>query len=66
MKLVEIISSEKTDLKKLISECVLLIGGVLIPGAEAPKLVTKVGLLKSVSTKFVIKVVLYNKVSPLL
>ena len=33
--------SDKTDLKKLISECVLLIGGVLIPGAEAPKLVTK-------------------------
>ena len=33
--------SSKTDLKKLISECDLLIGGVLIPGAEAPKLVTK-------------------------
>jgi len=33
--------SEKTDLKKLISECELLIGGVLIPGAEAPKLITK-------------------------
>ena len=33
--------SDKIDLKKLISECVLLIGGVLIPGAEAPKLVTK-------------------------
>ena len=33
--------SDKVDLKKLISECVLLIGGVLIPGAEAPKLVTK-------------------------
>ena len=33
--------SNKTDLKKLISECVLLIGGVLIPGAEAPKLITK-------------------------
>jgi len=33
--------SDKTDLKKLISECVLLIGGVLIPGAEAPKLITK-------------------------
>ncbi len=35
------VKSEKTDLKKLISECDLLIGGVLIPGAEAPKLVTK-------------------------
>jgi len=35
------IQSDKTDLKKLISECDLLIGGVLIPGAEAPKLVTK-------------------------
>ena len=33
--------SEKTDLKKLVSNCDLLIGGVLIPGAEAPKLVTK-------------------------
>ena len=33
--------SNKTDLNKLISECDLLIGGVLIPGAEAPKLVTK-------------------------
>ena len=33
--------SDKVDLKKLISECVLLIGGVLIPGAEAPKLITK-------------------------
>tara|TARA_Y100000590_G_scaffold398372_1_gene480746 strand:- start:849 stop:1970 length:1122 start_codon:yes stop_codon:yes gene_type:complete len=33
--------SNKTDLKKLISDCDLLIGGVLIPGAEAPKLVTK-------------------------
>jgi len=33
--------SDKIDLEKLISECDLLIGGVLIPGAEAPKLVTK-------------------------
>ena len=33
--------SDKTDLKKLISESDLLVGGVLIPGAEAPKLVTK-------------------------
>ena len=33
--------SDKTDLKKLISESDLLIGGVLIPGAEAPKLITK-------------------------
>jgi alanine dehydrogenase len=35
------IQSDKVDIKKLISECDLLIGGVLIPGAEAPKLVTK-------------------------
>jgi alanine dehydrogenase len=35
------IQSDKSDLKKLITECDLLIGGVLIPGAEAPKLVTK-------------------------
>ena len=33
--------SDKIDLKKLISNCDLLIGGVLIPGAEAPKLITK-------------------------
>jgi alanine dehydrogenase len=33
--------SDKVDFNKLISECDLLIGGVLIPGAEAPKLVTK-------------------------
>ena len=33
--------SDKTDLKKLVSQCDLLIGGVLIPGAEAPKLVTR-------------------------
>ena len=33
--------SDKTDLGKLVSECDLLVGGVLIPGAEAPKLVTK-------------------------
>ena len=35
------VQSEKTDLRKLISECDLLIGGVLVPGAEAPKLVSK-------------------------
>ena len=33
--------SEKTDIEKLISNCDLLVGGVLIPGAEAPKLITK-------------------------
>ena len=33
--------SGETDLEKLVSECDLLVGGVLIPGAEAPKLVTK-------------------------
>ena len=33
--------SDKIDLNKLVSDCDLLIGGVLIPGAEAPKLVTK-------------------------
>jgi len=33
--------SDKIDLPKLVSEADLLIGGVLIPGAEAPKLVTK-------------------------
>ena len=33
--------SDNIDLKKLISEADLVVGGVLIPGAEAPKLVTK-------------------------
>ena len=33
--------SDKIDLERLISNCDLLVGGVLIPGAEAPKLVTK-------------------------
>ena len=45
--------SEKTNLKKLISECDLLIGGVLIPGAEAPKLVTK-EMIKSMKSGSVI------------
>ncbi len=33
--------SDNTDLNILVSEADLLVGGVLIPGAEAPKLVTK-------------------------
>ena len=33
--------SDKIDLKKLVAEADLLVGGVLIPGAEAPKLITK-------------------------
>ena len=33
--------SDKTDLAKLVAETDLLVGGVLIPGAEAPKLITK-------------------------
>ena len=33
--------SDKTDLLKLIAETDLLVGGVLVPGAEAPKLITK-------------------------
>ena len=33
--------SDKTDLNKLIAKCDLLVGGVLVPGTEAPKLVTK-------------------------
>ena len=33
--------SDKIDLNKLVAEADLLIGGDLIPGAEAPKLVTK-------------------------
>ena len=33
--------SDKIDLNKLVAEADLLVGGVLIPGAEAPKLITK-------------------------
>ena len=33
--------SDKINLKKLVAEADLIVGGVLIPGAEAPKLVTK-------------------------
>ncbi len=33
--------SDKINLNKLVAEADLLVGGVLIPGAEAPKLVTK-------------------------
>ena len=33
--------SDKTDLDQLVTEADLLVGGVLIPGAEAPKLITK-------------------------
>ena len=33
--------SDKIDLNKLVAEADLVVGGVLIPGAEAPKLVTK-------------------------
>ena len=33
--------STKTDMNKLVAEADLIVGGVLIPGAEAPKLVTK-------------------------
>ena len=33
--------SDNIDLNKLVAEADLLVGGVLIPGAEAPKLITK-------------------------
>ena len=33
--------SDKIDLNKLVAEADLVVGGVLIPGAEAPKLVTR-------------------------
>ena len=33
--------SDKIDLNKLVAKADLLVGGVLIPGAEAPKLITK-------------------------
>ena len=44
--------SDKIDLPKLVSEADLLVGGVLIPGAEAPKLVTK-DMIKSISNCFI-------------
>ena len=51
-KIIPQLSSE-TDLEKLVCECDLLVGGVLIPGAEAPKLVTK-NMLKSMKRGSVI------------
>jgi alanine dehydrogenase len=45
--------SDKIDLPKLVSEADLLIGGVLIPGAEAPKLVTR-DMIKSMKRGSVI------------
>ena len=45
--------SDKIDLNKLISEADLLVGGVLIPGAEAPKLVTR-DMIKSMKRGSVI------------
>ena len=45
--------SDKIDLPKLVSEADLLVGGVLIPGAEAPKLVTK-DMIKSMKRGSVI------------
>ncbi len=45
--------SDKIDLKKLVAEADLIVGGVLIPGAEAPKLVTK-DMLKSMKRGSVI------------
>ena len=33
--------SDKVNLNKLVSEADLIVGGVLIPGAEAPKLISK-------------------------
>ena len=35
------LQSDKIDLRKYIQDCDLLIGGVLVPGANAPKLVSK-------------------------
>jgi len=35
------VQSDKIDLNKLVAEADLVVGGVLIPGAEAPKLITK-------------------------
>jgi alanine dehydrogenase len=45
--------SDKIHLNKLVSEADLLVGGVLIPGAEAPKLVTR-DMIKSMKRGSVI------------
>jgi alanine dehydrogenase len=45
--------SDKIDLNKLVSEADLLVGGVLIPGAEAPKLITR-DMIKSMKRGSVI------------
>ena len=45
--------SDKVDLNKLVSDADLIVGGVLIPGAEAPKLVSK-DMLKSMKRGSVI------------
>ncbi len=52
-KKIKPINSQEADLKKLIKNCDLLIGGVLIPGAEAPKLVTR-DMIKSMKRGSVI------------
>ena len=38
---IEQLHSDKINLKDYISECDLLIGGVLVPGSNAPKIITK-------------------------
>ena len=38
---IETLHSDKINLKDYISECDLLIGGVLVPGSNAPKIITK-------------------------
>ena len=43
--------SDKIDLNNLIAEADLVVGGILIPGAEAPKLVTK-NMLKLMKKRF--------------
>ena len=45
--------SDKVDLNKLVADSDLIVGGVLIPGAEAPKLVSK-DMLKSMKRGSVI------------
>ncbi len=56
-KMIELAKEKKLDvvenLDTLITECDLLVGGVLIPGAEAPKLVTK-NMLKNMKRGSVI------------
>jgi alanine dehydrogenase len=47
------LNNDEIDLKKYVNECDMLIGGVLVPGANAPKLISK-DMIKSMKSGSVI------------